>query len=64
MSRMVNTRELLNAKESFETVFHNGYTKGILTPLIEKQSQRGDVSFHKEIETLTILLKELESDIA
>jgi signal transduction histidine kinase/CheY-like chemotaxis protein len=64
MSRMVNIRELLNAKESFETVFHNGYTKGIITPLIEKQSQRGDVSFHKEIETLTILLKELESDIA
>jgi signal transduction histidine kinase/CheY-like chemotaxis protein len=62
-NQVINVRELLKNKESFETIFNNGYTNDILTPLIKKQISN-NIMFDNGIETLATSIKELNKNIA
>ena len=61
-NQVINIRELLKNKENFDTIFKNGYTNDILTPLLAKR-EKSSVTFNNEIETLATLDKELNKDI-
>jgi signal transduction histidine kinase/DNA-binding response OmpR family regulator len=62
-NQVINIRELLNNQESFETIFNNGYTKDILTPLSNKLINSNTLQFNNEIATLVTSNQELYKNI-
>ena len=64
LNQIVNIRELLKSQESFESIFNNGYTKDIIAPLLEKQSNIKNRQLNQEIETLITSIQELNKNIA
>jgi len=62
-NQIINIRELLKNKESFETIFNNGYTNDILIPLLEKQKNSNNIHINGEIETLATSIQKLNNNI-
>ncbi len=63
-NQVINIRELLKNQESFETIFNNGYTNDILTPLLEKQINANNIQFNSAIQTVATAIQELNNNKA
>jgi len=62
-NQVINIRELLKNQENFETIFNNGYTNDILTPLLNELINGHTVQFNNEIETLLTATQDLNKHI-
>ena len=64
LSHIANLRKNLNEhKMNLEMLFHNGYTKSVINPLIEKQQKALDIHINSDIDILNKALDQLNQNI-